>query len=712
MAYRKTVTIGTGLGKAAFLLALWATPVGSAFAEEAAYIGEVTVTGTREAEPVREIPQTINAVDGQEIRKVKPVHPAEVMNRVPGVWISSTGGEGHVTSIRQPMTTSPVYLFLEDGLPIRPTGFFNHNALYEVNVPGADRIEVIKGTGTALYGSDSIGGTINVLTRPAPLTPEAEVNLEAGSYDWYRLLGSVGNTWNDDGFRLDLNGTHSGGWRERKEYDRMSATLRWDHLNSATSSFKTIASFSKIDQQTSGGAPLSKQDYETRPWYNYNTFDYRNVEAFRLSTDYEKELGDSALLSLIPYLRKNRMELLPEWGIFKVSGSDPAAYSGYESVTDFYSIGMLAKYRRDFKPMRTRFIVGADLDYSPGYYEEKKINVARDLATSKYTGFTYASASNSYDYDSTFIGASPYAQAELTPLDRLRVTVGGRYDYLAYDYTNNLSATASRPDSTYVSWSRFSPKIGAAYELTEKVSAFASYNQGFRIPSTGDIFRAGGTATTAVSLEPIKVHSYETGLKGSLTEKVSFETSLYYMEKEDDIVTFTPVTGANQRLNAGKTVHKGVEAGVEVKPTDELGLGVSYSYSRHEYAEWIVSVDPLAPKDYTGNEIPIAPRHNLNVRASYSPAVLNGGAAEIEWVHLGGYWLDNENTEKYDGHDLVNLRASYNATPEWELYLKATNILDKDYAERVSKSSSGEAQYTPGNPQTFFAGVVYRWKAK
>lgn len=706
MTYGRTISIGTGLGKAAFLLALWAMPLaGEALSEEATYIGEVTVTGTREAEPVREIPQTINSVRGEEIKKVKPVHPAEVMNRVPGVWISSTGGEGHTTSIRQPLTTSPVYLYLEDGVPIRSTGFFNHNALYEVNVPGAERIEVIKGTGTALYGSDAIGGTINILTRPAPLTPEVELNPEVGSYDWYRLLASIGNTWGDNGFRLDLNATHSGGWRERKEYDRYTATLRWDHLQSATSSLKTIASFSKIDQETSGGAPLSLQDYETRPWYNYHTFDYRKVESFRLSTDYEKEIGDSALLSLIGYIRKNRMELLPEWGIFRVG----ANYRGYESATDFYSAGFLAKYRRDFAPLRTRFIMGADIDYSPGTYEENRIIVTRDASTLRFTGFTYdTSTANNYDYDADFIGVSPYAQVELSPLDKLRLTVGGRYDYLAYDYTNNLSTTANRPASDYLSWSRFSPKLGAAYELNENVSAFASYHQGFRIPSTGDIFRAGGTATTAVELEPVKVNSYETGLKGGLNDRISFETSLYYMEKKDDIVTFTPIAGASQKLNAGKTVHKGIEAGIEVKPVSDVAVGVSYSYAKHEYSDWVVS----ASKDLSGHEIPQAPRQIYNVRVDYSPALLNGGVAEVEWQHIGSYWLDNENTEKYGGHDLVNLRTSYNLTPEWELYLKATNLFDQGYAERAAKSSSGEAQYAPGSPQTFFAGVVYRWKEK
>ncbi|OGP15938.1 MAG: hypothetical protein A2V21_304825 [Deltaproteobacteria bacterium GWC2_55_46] len=680
----------------------------SAFAEEAEYIGEVTVTGTREAEPAKEIPAATGAIKGDEIQRVRPTHPAEVMNRVPGVWVSSTGGEGHTTSIRQPLTTSPVYLFLEDGVPIRSTGFFNHNALYEVNVPGAGRIEVIKGTGTALYGSDSIGGTINIMTRPAPLTPEVELNPEIGSYDWVRLLASGGNTIGDNGYRLDLNVTHSGGWRERKLYDRQSATLRWDHVSTYATSLKTILSYSGIEQETSGGAPLSRADYDDRPWYNYQTFDYRNVDSFRLSTDLEHEIGDNALVSVIPYFRKNRMELLPEWAIFK-SGADPSVYMGYESTTDFYSLGLLAKYRRDFAPMRTRFIIGVDLDYSPGQYEERRLDITRDTSTLKYTGYSYATSdANNYDFDATFIGISPYTQIELSPAEKLRLTLGARYDDLAYDYTNNLTTSLNRPGSTYRSWSRLSPKAGATYELTDKVSLFASYNQGFRIPSTGDIFRAGGTAATAVDLDPVKVYSYETGLKGALGEKARFETSVYYMEKKDDIVTFNAAPGDSQRLNAGKTVHKGIEVGLEVKPVDRVGLGVSYSYSMHEYDEWRVS----GSTDFSGKEMPVAPRHNLSVRVDFTPAFLNGGAAEIEWVHLGSYWLDDANTEKYGGHDLVNLRTSYYLTPQWEVYLKATNLLDRHYAEKAAKSSSGEALYTPGTPQSLFAGLVYRWKGE
>ena len=137
-------------------------------AGEVTRLPEVTVTGTREHEPLRETPAAVGIIPGETIRQDRPIHPNQIISQVPGAAVAVTNGEGHTTAIRQPFTTAPVYLFLEDGIPTRSTGFFNHNALYEINIPQSGGIEVTRGPGTALYGSDAIGGIVNVLTRVPP----------------------------------------------------------------------------------------------------------------------------------------------------------------------------------------------------------------------------------------------------------------------------------------------------------------------------------------------------------------------------------------------------------------------------------------------------------------------------------------------------------------------------------------------------------------
>lgn len=178
---RRTLTLGAEVAAADFRLA-----------ERAAIIAPVVVSATRERQRRAEASATIDVLDGAEVRLARAAHPAQVMKRVPGVYVSQLSGEGSSVVIRQPITTKPMYLYLEDGIPTRATGFFNHNALYEVNIPQSGGIEVLKGPGTALYGSDAIGGVVNVLSRPAPARPSAELSTEGGGYGYQRLLATGG----------------------------------------------------------------------------------------------------------------------------------------------------------------------------------------------------------------------------------------------------------------------------------------------------------------------------------------------------------------------------------------------------------------------------------------------------------------------------------------------------------------------------------------
>jgi len=656
---------------------------------------EITITATREAQPRAQETAITDVIGQKEIGETLPVHPSEIMDRIPGVHINVTGGEGHMTAIRQPINTNPVYLYLEDGVPTRSTGFFNHNALYEINLPQAGGIEVSKGPGTALYGSDAIGGIINVQSAAPPLDPTTEITLEGGEYGWARLLASSGATKDSYGWRGDINVTHTDGWRKATDYDRYSTNLRSDYFTVGGTTFKAIFAASKIDQQTAGSSRLLKDDYENNPTANYTPISYRKVDAFRLSSAYENEKS-ADLLSIIPYVRYDTMELLPNWAL----SYDPSIYE-----TRNYSIGALAKYRRDFVPINTRLIIGVDVDYSPGDYYEQKINPVKVDRT--YIDYTLAETL--YDYDVSFKSVSPYVHSEFSPATHLRITTGLRFDYMQYDYKNNLSILTTgshrRPASATVDYSHVSPKLGAIYEINGDFNGFIAYRHAFRVPSQSQLFRQGRAENT-VNLEPVKADNYETGIRGQVLHLLSYEVSFYYMKKRDDILTYQNPDGTREIMNAGQTLHRGVEIGVETPADQLLSLAVSYSYNKHTYEDW----KPNSTVDYSGKEMSAAPREIANTRLDYRPGYLNGGRFELEWVHLGSYWMDDANTYKYNGHDLLNLRGTFHISKQFDLFARIINLTDERYATMAAYSPTvfgnpEKFEYAPGMPRTYYAGI-------
>ena len=657
----------------------------------------ISVTSTREEKPLSEVPASIGIINKDNIKETKPAHPSEITNQIPGVYVNVTGGEGHMTAIRQPTTTQPVYLYLEDGIPTRSTGFFNHNALYEINVPQSDSIEIIKGPGTSLFGSDAIGGVINVITSAPPKEKESSANIEAGGHGWLRLLTDTGNSSEDSGYIAGLNLTHSDGWRDNTEYDRASANLRIDHFRDDGSTVKTIFSATDVDQQTAGSSRLLLDDYLNNPELNYTPISYRKVQAIRLSSAYENESKTSSL-SITPYLRHNTMDMLPNWSL----SYDPVVY---ETSND--SLGLLIKHSQNFKPGKSKLITGADIDYSPGKYNQHEITATK--VGNIYTDYTIGAIQ--YDYDATFAAVSPYVHYERSVSPAMRISAGARYDLMQYDYDNKLSnlitGTHRRPGDTVVKFDHFSPKLGMTYKLNKNTSGFVNYRHAFRAPSNTQLFKQGQAENT-VDLKPVKVDSFEVGIRGKTGNKTSYSASIYHMIKTDDILTFRNLDGTRETVNAGETSHNGIELGLKHPINSSLKLNIAASYAIHKYEDW----QPNTTTDYSGNEMESAPRVITNTKLNYqsNPKL----KYQAEWSHLGSYWMDQANTEKYKGHDLLNLRATYKISKKSSAYARIMNVTDEKYATAASYKPAAfgnpeKFEYAPGMPQTLFIGYSQKF---
>ncbi|MCG8670324.1 MAG: TonB-dependent receptor [Pseudomonadales bacterium] len=674
-----------------------------------AHTDTMVVTATREEKPKSDIAESVTLIDEAAIQAVSPSHPSEILNRVSGVHVNNLGGEGHMTAIRQPITTRGVYLYLEDGVPVRPTGFFNHNALYEVNIPQSGNIEVVKGPGSALYGSDAIGGMINSLTVAPPEERSYLLNIEAGSYGWKRVLVSGGDSFENHGVNVSLNVTDNEGYRDESEYDRASLTSRWDYHNDQFSA-KTLLSYTEVNQ--SGVSSLEEDDYKNNTKKNrfHGDIGSREVEALRLSSELIFET-QNASFSVIPFYRHNTMTMSPSWMVTY----DPNVREYY-----FESFGMLSKYRYNIND-ENEFIVGFDVDYSPSTFEEEAVShtLDEDIYVS-YEGL----GNKNYDFEAEQTSLSPYIQYENRWQDKLITTLGIRYDYFRVKYEDQLNSddpesifipqlgrptTHLRPDDQTVEFDQVSPKVGLVYQFNDRYESYFNYRHAFTIPSVSTLFRSGSTQNSD-ELNPIKADSFEIGIRGRVSPLFNYEIAVYHMQIEDDIVTV--INGFERNVfNAGETEHQGIEFSFNGELTEEFAYAIAYARTKQTYEKFSYTCCfPSQNIDVSGNDVGKAPEDMGNVAISYRPLAVEGLTLELEWEHLGEYFTDETNTQSYDGHDLYNLRVAYNATDNIEIYGRVQNLTDELYSTYTSNQVGNDnISYRPGLPRTLYAGFKARF---
>lgn len=703
------------------LVALLAGLYSATAVAEHAKLETVLVTATREARQLQDVAASVGVLGQDELEAVNPGHSAELLNRIPGVNIVQLGssGEGTAAAIRQPVSYGPVYLYLENGVPTRSAGFFNHNALYEVNTALGNGVEIIKGPGSALYGSDAIGAVINSLVGQPPAEDRLSVSVEGGEHDWWRGQLRAATRGEVDSFTLSASASNSGGWRDHTDSERQEVVASWYRQLGNHWSVNSVASGSVINMAT-GGSGLQYDDYMARPEQAGNTIGFRDVKAFRASSAFEKQL-DHGSLSFTPYLRSNQLEYLATWTLNtgRVQPpppwcpSCPAALDSQDAHINrsgHDSVGLLAKLRQDFADS-SFVIVGVDIDLTRGKTEQDYIE-RTDSDPGNYWQ-SYRRAGKLYDYRVDFSAVSPYVHLEHQLSARLRATAGLRYDQIRYDYDDQLSAPDTalhrRPADQAVEFEHLSPKLGLIYDINDRLNAYFAYRHAFRIPAAGQLFRSGSTQDST-ELDPVKADSLELGLRGEWGQGGSFEVSVYDMRKRDDILSVQDTgTGVRRNTNAGETRHRGIELGLGQRLGDSLDVNIAYSRNQHEFREW---VDRSG--DYSGNDMPDAPRSFANIRLNYHPIALKGGYIELEWSHQGPHWLDEANDDdgnssdrdRYKGHALMNLRAEYPLTERLTVYGRVLNLDDRRYAETTSKWGPS---YTPGRPRTAILGARIDW---
>ncbi|MCW3080516.1 TonB-dependent receptor [Segetibacter sp.] len=662
-----------------------------------ANLSEIVVSGSREAQKRTELPVAVNVISKTTINETKATRLDMLINKVPGAYMVDLGNEQHEMSVRQPMGTKNLFLYLEDGIPIRTTGDFNHNALIEINQASMERIEVIKGPASSLYGSEAVGGAINFITQsPSPFL-SGKIQAEAGSRGYKRTDFGISNTFKKVGFFV-------GGYYanqnqpddQHNDFKKTALTVRADYAFNDKLKFSTVADYIKYKTDQKGG--LDGSHFYNKDYISFYRFTYRKVDAFRLRSTLYKDWSDNNKSTFTLYYRNSTIGQNPFYSISNIS-TNPLKAKGQINEDGFKSYGTVLQHTIKLPSINAKLISGASVDFSPATYIAQFIEVDRD-ANKVYYNYT-AKDSSLTNYNVDLLNTAVFSQFEYKPTDRLKLVVAARYDRLDYTFDNHLlpGAFTGAPDATD-HFDHFTPKVGVTYNLAKNKGAYINYSVGFAPPNITDLYRG----VQVPVLKASSYNNYEAGGWVSFAANKGYaEVSLYKLDGENEIVSVRGADGSYQNQNAGKTSHKGIEANIKYAPFEDISIRLAGSYARHKYVDYIEQ-----GKDYSGHQMAQAPPFIYNGELTYKPKYFKGFRIALELQGMNTYFTDPQNTATYKGFNTFNARVGY-TLKGFEMWANCINVTDKIFATVVEKNAFGTS-YRPGQLRTLNVGLAYNFR--
>jgi outer membrane receptor protein involved in Fe transport len=521
--------------------------------------------------------------------------------------------------------------------------------------------------------------------------------LSLGPADYYRI-GFVGA---HDGTGLDAGlkafHAHDGGWRADSGFEegKLNATLATGADTALPARIDLAAT--TLDQETAGfilGEDAYRDEELSRS--NPNPEAYRNVESARLTALVEPATSLPGRLQLRPYARYSRMDFLQHFLL-----GQPVERNGQQSV------GLVSSVDWNV-PARLSLVTGIDFEWADSFLLE-------DQASPTTGGSPAANASRPagkhYDYTVVSSVAAAYGQAEYAVTESLHLGAGLRIEYVGYDYDNRMIAgntdesgtpcpapgcLYTRPADREDSFTNAAPKLSVRWAPAPGWMLYANASRGFRPPEMTELYRLQRGQAVA-DLDSEQIDAFELGLKAEAADW-QLELAAFDMRKKN--VILRDANGYN--VSNGRTTHEGIEYQVTWQPLAQFAARVGGTYARHQY-DFSTSIEG-GETIAAGNDVDTAPRELLRAALEFTPG--SNVAVEAEWLVVGDYYVDASNAHRYDGHELLNLRAQWEFNPRWSATLRVNNALDTAYADRADYAF-GSYRYFPGRPRSTFLELAW-----
>ncbi|MBD8533374.1 MULTISPECIES: TonB-dependent receptor [unclassified Massilia] len=665
----------------------------------------VVVTGSRSEHASFDLPAAIDVIDASQIRDTQPrVNASEALAAVPGLvardrqnyaqdlQISSRG-----FGARSAFGVRGVRL-IADGIPATMPDGQGQAATFNLDM--AERIEVLRGPFSALYGNHS-GGVVQLFTRDPKGPPSIETSVSAGSYGMRKFDLNAQGESNGIGYLIDASRFDTDGFRDHGAARRDQAYAKLTMATSPTSRLVLTASGLRQDD-TQDPLGVTWATYQRDPRAGeidttdtvtpqrtlaerYNT--RKSIDHKQAGLTWEQRFGANRL-QVTAYGGNRRVV---QYQSFSRGFQAPPTHSG--GVVDFDRdfLGLDVNWRD------VRELAGGTLRTTVGIDSGRSTDARQGFEN--FVGTEFGVRGNlRRDEENKVSNIDPYLQAEWER-EQWVVTAGLRHSRVKFDVADYYLSNGN--DSGAVRYNHTTPLVGVLYKVSPTLNVYTSAARGFETPTLNEVFYSGSGAGFNFNLQPATSTHLEAGIKAFIGSNMRVNAALFQVKTQDELVVDVSSGGRTSYRNASATLRQGGELSLDA----DLGAGwsakLALSALRAIYDEGFGTVPE-------GSRLPGVPRTSFYGELGWKEANGRYGAA-LETIANGRVFAEDTNTaQPAPGYGIVNLRAQ--AKQEWsgwtiKQFARLNNVFDKQYVGSVIVGDANRRFYEGAPGRNWVLGV-------
>jgi iron complex outermembrane recepter protein len=549
-----------------------------------------------------------------------------------------------------------------------------------LDVGTMERMEIIKGPSSGLYGNAS-GGVISIFTEN-PTNLFAESQTQIGDFGLRRYQFKTGQTVNKLTYFVSASRLTSTGFRNHSAIERNFFNGKFIYNFSENTKLTFLVNHIDSPRAEDAGGLTQADIDKNRKQARQQNLDFDASETFkqsRVALIFDQKINEKhAINARVFYLNRD------------FNSKQPLEASGQISFQRTFAGG---GFNYQFTTNKYRLKTGLDL-------ENQQDNRQR------YDNRRGERSTLRLDQTENFNNIGAFLLQELNILPQLKLSLNTRFDDIELKISDNFLSDGNQ--SATQSFQRFSPMLGLSYSPTNSYSIYTNFSTNFETPSLNELSNnPSGTGGFNPDLNPQKSRNYELGYKGILGKKFRVDASLFYIEVEDEIVPFQLAgqVGRTYFRNAGLSERKGLELGLTYKVLNGLTTFFNYTYSDFQYKSYQTTAGR-----FDGNTLPGIPKHNIYGEVRYFPKVGLYAIAQIRSINK--IYADDANTVENKGYVTVNLRAGYQykiGNFQFEPFVGVNNLLNEIYNANVQINATANRYFEPAQGNFLFGGLSVRF---